>query len=112
MLSIIVKAVVKAMPDILTVSAGNATDLFCVANGYPEPALTLKKDNATISDGVSGRKYEVMNKLSKHLKIGPVSLSDNGTVYSCEARQGSFVTSTERTLIVKRIQFLLHDVFL
>jgi hypothetical protein len=67
------------------------------------PNITWKKNGASISDGVTNRKYPVVNRCGKDITIGNVSLLDNETVYTCEVRQGSFVANSSGILVVERM---------
>ena len=99
------KAVVSVLPAMLTVSDGNMVGrLSCVAKGYPEPTIIWKKNNDATFQGVTNHTNQTTTSFGKYLRIGNVSMSDNGTVYSCEARQlqGSVVSIINRILIVKR----------
>ena len=101
-------AEVNVLPLVVTVIDGNTADpLQCVTDGYPMPSITWKKNGVTIFHGVTDRLYHVVNRFGKDLRIGTVGLSDNGTVYTCEARQGSFVTNSSSILIVKCILYFL-----
>ena len=99
-------AEVNILPHVATVIDGNtAGSLQCVTDGYPMPIITWKKNGVIIFHGVTDRLYQVVNRYGKDLKIGTVGLSDNGTVYTCEARQGLFLTNSSSILIVKRILY-------
>ena len=98
----IVKAVVTVTPTV-SVNDGDMANLSCEAKGYPMPSITWKKKGMPVSNGVSNQHLEMINHYGKELKVGPVSLSDNGTVYTCEVIQGSFVTVKSSMLIVKGI---------
>lgn len=75
--------------------------LQCVTNGYPKPTITWIKSGAAISIGVAINTYSVSNRFGKDLNVGLVSLSDNGTVYTCEVRQGTFVVRANSILRVE-----------
>jgi hypothetical protein len=101
----VVKAAVTRLPAVLTVVVGNMATLSCTGKGYPQPTITWKKDNVTISQGVTDNTNESTTRFSQYLELDNVSLSDNGTVYSCEASQfnGIVISSTSVTLIAINI---------
>jgi hypothetical protein len=98
-----VNAEVTVSPLVFTVLEGHLVDrpFQCLVDGYPMPNITWKKNGVAISHGVTDHVYHLNNRYGKDLRIGRVGLSDNGTVYTCEARQGSFVSNNSGILIVK-----------
>ena len=97
------KAVVSVIPAVLRVNNGDMATLKCEAKGYPVTNITWKKDGIPVSDGIANQQDKLINQYDKEIKIGPVSLSDNETVYTCEVIQESSVTNNSNVLIVKRI---------
>ena len=98
-----VNAVVSVTPTV-HVNDGDVANLSCEAKGYPMPNITWKKEGVPVSNGViTNLHHEVINQYGKQLKVGSVSLADNGSVYTCEVMQGSSVINKSSILIVKRI---------
>lgn len=86
--SILVKPVVRLEPTVLTVVDGKmASPLFCVVSGYPLPTITWRRNNVTVLEGITNHTNKTTTSFGQNLRIGTVSLSSNGTVYSCEATQ-------------------------
>jgi protein tyrosine phosphatase len=99
---VLVLAVVSVTP-IVSVNDGDVATLACEAKGYPMPNITWLKNDVAISHGVAIQS-KMINHYGIKFTVGPLSLSDNGTVYTCEVKQeGGPVIREKSRLIVKPV---------
>ena len=84
---------VKPKRHVVRAVAGNAVELHCQATGSPTPRLSWKRTG-------HGSALRHWRATGEKLKIGNVSLSDNGT-YICTASNGFSTASAQITLKVQ-----------
>ena len=108
--------VTKVVPSTRSVVSGSTVDpVVCEAEGYPKPSLNWTLKGSTVSSSLTSNEYSVGGlsyRSGRNLTLGAVSLSQNGSVYTCEAGSSTSMFTLTVTGKIMLTSLFLHVYFL